>query len=290
MIRFEISAKVRFMVYDTYDLKAFEGLSKQFPSVFQMLYPDLNMTGAMNQILENTKAEKNTNEERDAVSFQQLIIKLTEAIGKNDKRKIDIYKKQSIELTRQYNWPHMEALVYYFIHSYYAINNQQPEAVELIDHAISKADEAVSRKILETDDIKYYYRIAKGNLFFLNKKFIDSATVYKTCLSLERKNIDKQLLLGVYQMLAVSLRHAGDKKSAWNYFLEGWEMIKTESKEFIRKSDQIKYYAKEMIDAAVNEENGRGYYYNVFAQYWGNDWLSNMKDYSPALKKMEVSV
>lgn len=271
-----ISSKVRLILYDNYDYKAFEGLSTQYPLAFHKLHTDLNMTGAMHQILENTKAAKTDKHERDAVSFQQLIIKITEAIGQRDEKKIDIYFKQSLELAQQHGWPHMAAMVYYFVHSWFAINNQQAEAHQALDQAIEKNDEAFDKKILVNEDIKYHYRVAKGNLYFMNKRFVEAAQVYKACLKLNRIGVDKQLLLGVHQMLGDSLKHMGDKKNAWTFFLEGWELIRHEPEDSIRSNKLIQYYAKQMMSVAPNGEDGLGYYYELFSTYWGKNWDKNI--------------
>ena len=51
---------------------------------------------------------------------------------------------------------------------------------------------------------------------------------------------------------------------------------------------QIKYYAKDMMEIAGNEENGKGSYYDLFYRYWGENWMINLRN-SPALQKMEVN-
>jgi hypothetical protein len=276
VIDFNVSAKIRLIIYDTYDLKAFDNLSKQFNSKFKQIHLDLDMVGAMNQILEETKNSKTKKSDRDGVTLQQLILKLTEAIGKNDKAKIDIFQKQSLDLARQNNWPHMEALIYYFIHSYFATNNNESKAHEVIDEAILKGDEAVNKKILDTSEIKYYYRIAKGNLYFMNKRFAEAAKTYKACLDIDRSGTDKHMLLGIYQMLAVSLKHNGQKRNALNYFFEGWDLVKNEPEEFIKNSTLLKYYAKEMISVDYQDEALIDYY-SKFNHYWGKDWNRNIQ-------------
>lgn len=284
-----ISSKVRLMIYDNYDYGAFDGLSKQFPLLFHKIHTDLDMTGAMHQILENTKAAKTDRQERDAVSFQQLMIKITEAIGQRDKKKMDVYVKQSMELAQEHNWPHMAAMVHYFVHSWFVINNQQAEAHQALDHAVAKNDEAFDKKILVNEDLKYYYRVAKGNLYFMNKRFEEAAQVYKTCLKLNRSGIDKQLLLGIYQMLGTSLRHMGDKKNAWAFFVEGWEMIKDEPEESIKSNKLIQHYAKEMMEVAGNAENGFVRYYELFSKYWGKNWEKNITGDKPVLMSKRPS-
>lgn len=86
-----ISDSVRIMLYESRDSMYFKSLSKKKEEEFKYLHPDLDIAGAMNQILEETKAKKGTEEEKDMVSFQQALIKMNEAIGYSDEEDVRYY-------------------------------------------------------------------------------------------------------------------------------------------------------------------------------------------------------
>jgi hypothetical protein len=274
-----LSAKVRLMVYDTYDLKAFETLQKENQKHFLYLYPDLDMAGAMNQILEGAKHGKKNEGEKEAVYFQQLLLKLTNAISYTDHQKIEIYQKQCICIAQKHHWPHLEAVVYFFLHSYYSNNNNLELAIHIIEKAIVKSDEAVAIKIIETEDVKYQYRIAKGNLFFMNKRFSDAAEVYKGCLQLQRTTVDKQLLLGIYQMLGASQKHNGEKNAAWISFEEGWSLLDNLDESLLKDNIMIMLYAKDMVATGKEVRAKMDTFYLQMNQWWGEDWMGKINKY-----------
>jgi hypothetical protein len=283
VLKADISEKLRLMVYDSYELSAFKTVSDAHPKRFNYLYPDLDMPGAMNQILETAKQQKKTEADREAVHFQQMLLKLTDAISKNEIKLIDQYKNQCIVIAQKYGWPHLEALVYFFMHSYYYSNNQFQKAVHAIDKSIIKADEALITKALNTEEIRYQYRIAKGNLFYINQKFADAAEIYQDCLSLEHESTDIQLLLGIYQMLGSSKKHNGEKQAAWNIFREGWALINQNNKSLVKDNIMLMLYGKEMIETGKEIRADIESYNIQMDEWWGENWMVKVHNYTPAL-------
>lgn len=283
VIQAGIPRTIAIMVYDGYQFNGLAPLAKQYPQLFKKLQPDMDMFGAMNQILENIKAGRNNETDKQAVNLQQLVLKLTEAIGQDNAQQVKLYATQAIGICRKHDWPQLEALVHFFVHTWHAHGNRLKKAVECIDAAISRGDEAVQRKIVDNDHIRYHYRIAKGNLFFMRKKFEEAAAEYKLCLGYERNGIDKQMLLSIYQVLGMSLRHSGQKKEAWQCFEEGWQLLDATDEPMVRESMPLRYYAKELLDAAPAHAAVAAYQQR-FGELWGNNWQQQLKQDFQSLK------
>lgn len=278
-----ISKKVRIMLFNTYEAKVFEEIPSKYPDFFIFLYPNLDIPGAMNQILENTKNTKKNPDERDAISFQQALIKMNEAISCNNDNIVLVYKNECVQLAIRNKWYHLEALVLFFLHSYFISKNQPQQALEAIDKAIQKADVAVELKIIEGVGIQYQYRIAKGNFLFMNKKFIEAGEIYKECLQLGREGVHQFVVLGVYQMLGNSIRKSGNQKEAWQFFQEGWQLL--DGEESLQNNSIIKFYAKDMMETGGNTDPKVYAYYEQFRNWWGRDWMEKLRnnEYNPVL-------
>lgn len=284
-INAEISEKVRFMVFDTYEMKAFKELEEHTAEYFLSLYPDMDMPGAMNQILETAKAQKKNPEERDAVAYQQALLKMNESIGYDHQKNVEVYKVECLQIAAKNNWPHLEALVYFFLHSYFGSQNRFAEALLSIDIAIEKSDLAIEKKTTEPGALKYQYRIAKGNLFFMHKKYQDAINMYKECLLLDHAAVDKLVLLGIYQMLGNSVKNAFTYSAAWPHFEEGWLLLKDEDDEVIKKNAVIMFYAKDMMEASSGRNENTDTYKATMDRWWGKDWMQrlNRNEYNPIL-------
>ncbi|RFM25651.1 hypothetical protein [Deminuibacter soli] len=278
-----IPATVQLMVYDGYQYNMLQDLIKRYPVLVRKLQPDMDMFGAMNQVLEDVKAARGTDTEKQAVSLQQLILKLTEAIGQDNAQQVNNYAAQAIRLCEIHDWPQYEALVYFFVHGWHSTAERFPKALENIDKALAKIDAAVNRHIVTGDQVRYHYRIAKGNLFFMRKRFEEAAAEYKVCLQYSREGIDKQLLLGIYQMLGMALCHSSHKKDAWHYFEEGWQLFTPADEALLQSSGIVQHYAKEMLEAAVSEASARPYR-ERFTALWGERWEQELKQQFQTLK------
>lgn len=265
-----LSENVRIMLFDTYEQKAFASLEEAYPKTFKFLYPDLDMPGAMNQILEHTKSTKKSSEERDAISFQQALLKMNEAISYGSEKNSTVYKNECLQLAVKNSWLHLEALVYFFLHSFYVSQKQLEKALQAINTAVQKTDVAVEKKLVEPG-IRYQYRIAKGNLLFMNKRYPEASEAYKECLQLDRTAVDKRVLLGVYQMLGNSTRKEGFKKQAWSYFNEGWQLVQADE-ELLKKNAVMMFYANDMIAAAYSADVNADALLKKLNGWWGHDW------------------
>lgn len=267
---------VQLMVYDGHQYNALLPLAQKYPRLFRRLQPDMDMFGAMSQILDNIKAGRSDETDKQAVTLQQRLLQLTEAIGQDKAAQVHTYASQAIALCRTHGWPQYEALVHFFVHGWHAANNRLSKALEAIDAAIAKSDEAIEQNYVDNDQTRYHYRIARGNLFFMRKKFEEAAVEYRQCLLYSRVGVSKPMLLGIYQMLGTSLRHSGNKKAAWDYLEEGWLLLSPEDEEMARSNTQLQYYAKEMLDAALPQAN-LPLYQQHFARLWGNNWQQQLK-------------
>ena len=283
VLRAGICSKVRLMIYDTYELNAFKSISEAHPQYFKYLYPDLDMPGAMNQVLESAKQGKKSEADREAVHFQQMLLKLTDAISKSEARLIDEYMNQCLVIAQKYSWPHMEALVYFFMHSHYYAQDDFEKSVHAIDKSIAKADEAVATRIVIGEEIRYHYRIAKGNLFYMNKKFADAAEVYQSCLALDQTSMDMQVLLGIYQMLGSSKRHNGEKEAAWNCFRDGWSLVNKDDSNLMKGNIMLMLYGKDMIETGKEISVDTEPYGVEMNQWWGENWMVKLYSYTPTL-------
>jgi tetratricopeptide (TPR) repeat protein len=278
-----ISDSVRIMLYESRDSMYFKGLSKKKEEEFKYLQPDLDIAGAMNQILEETKAKKGTEEEKDMVSFQQALIKMNEAIGYSDEEDVRYYGNVCLKLAKKYEWQPQIALVHFFEHTFYASVQKVKEAHQAIDKAIAITAKAAEKEKEQHDQTQYQYYIAKGNLYFMSKEFEQAAAVYRESLELDRAGANPMMLAGIHQMLGNSLRKYATKTEARTCFSEGWQLLSNEGDDALKENTMAMFYAKDMLSVADQEMLNT--YTPILNQLWGNNWKNNLTDQYNQLNK-----
>lgn len=268
-----IPAPIRFLLYDNTEAELYKGLVKHNSAV-RYIKPDLDIPGAMNQILEEAKARRTSQEEIDIIQFQQYLIKLNEAATYTSEKDLLFYKEQCCNIARRHRWLQQEAIVYFFLHNFYAHNNKE-KAFESIDKAIQLADEAVHKGLATNNQEQFHYRIAKGNLYYFDKKLSDAAAVYKSALALDRKDANPMMLAGLYQMLASCQRRTEGIKATAATLSAGWELLSRMPEEELKENAMAMFYGRDMLELNDPELKKHESFMN---RLWGNDWLYKIRN------------
>ena len=280
LIEAGIPDQIRVMLYESRDSMFYKKLEQNKGAQFKYLYPDLDIAGAMDQILEETKAKKQSPEERDLVSFQQGLIKMNESVAYGDEEVLCHYRDFCLKLANQYGWTTQAALVHFFEYSFYASVGKAKEAHRAIDKAINISLGATQ---LTADTQIYQYYIAKGNLYFMSGEFEEAAVVYKTCLSLDRTGAQPLMLAGIHQMLGNSLRQCGRKAEAWDSFKSGWDLLSAGGDEALKENAMAMFYARDMLKTA--NDIMFAVYAPLMDSLWGNGWSARLEDQYQHMQK-----
>lgn len=274
MLKYKIEEGVRFMLYDSYDSRLFDSLKEKHTVLFKYIQPDIDLNGAINQVLENAKQEAPDDSSKDIISFQQLIVKMNEAIGYRKESNALKYGKQAIELSKKNKLPNLEALVYYFLYSFYSVTKKTGKAEEAIDNAIKYAKQSVEESIEGGVSACVQYLIVKANSYFFQNQLKPAIQYYSEALSMNSmKEGNFNIQINLYQMLGMCKRKRGDY-DAWEYFVEGWKLIESLNKKQILSNQQYMYYADEMLKVKDSEKHN---YETIFCNLWGDDWQDKMK-------------
>ncbi len=268
----QIPRSLRFILYDNTEAGLYKKLIKNNPAA-KYIKPDLDIPGAMNQILEEAKAQKTSQLEIDMIHFQQNLIKLNEASTYASEKDILFYKKECCTITQRHRWLQQEAIVYFFLHNFYS-GIDKKKAHESIDMAIHLSDEAVLKGLATNSQEQFQYRIAKGNLYYFDKKLAEAATVYKAALALDQKDSNPMMLAGLYQMLASCQRRTEGNKAAADTLQTGWQLLIQMPEEELKENPMPLFYAKDMLelnDPALNKHQP------FMDQLWGEGWLRRIR-------------
>lgn len=266
----EISPKVRFMLYDQLNAPLLDVLERQHISTFKYLIPDIDLQGAAHEILENTKQECKREEDKAAITFQQRLLYLSDAVAKGERHKASKWRKDTLQIAQKYQWAHLEAVVHYLMYSlYYAQDDNKSAEVE-IDLALS-----CIKKTLEVDRqthlVSYcQYLASKAMLFLMRKHYEKAAEVYEEGINAATELENSHLLVGLYQMHGICLRETGRSKQSWHSFVGGWKLSEETAEELL-SHPMYKFYATEMLKVNV-KENERRKYIHRFEELWGKDW------------------
>lgn len=266
----EISPKVRFMLYDQLNAPLLDVLKKQHVSTFKYLIPDMDLQGAAHEILENAKQECTREEDKAAITFQQRLLYLSDAVAKGEYRKASKWRKDTLQIAQEYLWAHLEAVVHYLMYSLYYAQDDNKSAEAEIDLALS-----CIKKALETDRQTHLlsycqYLAAKAMLFLMRKHYEKAAEVYDEGISVATELENSHLLAGLYQMHGICLRETGRSEQAWHSFVAGWNLSE-ESADELPSHPMYKFYAREMMKVNIKDDERRKYMHR-FEELWGKDW------------------
>ncbi len=271
-----IANTVCFMLYDTYDERLFDSFDDNYPDRFVYIQPDMDLYGAVNQILENSKQANKDPQEQDVISFQQLLIKISLAVSQQDEKQAQDYARQAIELAKKHELFHLEALAHYFMYNLYTSLNKDEKAEKSIDQALLYAKKAVDCEIEGGRTSYAQYLIVKGNRFLLKKKYEKAIPFYSEALQLNKSDHISSMSINMCQLLGLCYRKTGDTYTAYDYLKEGWDMIESDmTTEAIRAEQVLCYYAIEFKKVLHGEEAQQ--YERRFEEIWGEAWDDQIK-------------
>lgn len=266
-----LSDKIRIMLYDRQNARLLDDLLKKDPRKFGYLIPDLDMGTAINETLENVKHERSEPEDKDAITFQQHLISLTEAVSKGENRRVHKFADAALLIAKNHQWPHLEAIVYYFMYSFFISLKQYHEAENYINFSIDRMEKAVSLSGEEYLMGYCEYISSKAMLFLMQEKYTRAVDIYDEALQVALQLDNPVLQIGLYQMKGICYRHSGDQEKAWDSFVCGWKLVENEGEDFIQSQPQYKYYASEMLKVRYDRES-KWEYECRFRDLWGNEW------------------
>jgi tetratricopeptide (TPR) repeat protein len=279
IIEIELPNTVRLLLYDPYDLKSFEPLSKKYPNQFQYIYYNLDMPGAMGQVLEQAAAQATNAADKISIQFQQHLIKMNEYIAKNDAKAVEGHKEHCIRLAVQMDAPQNEAIVHFFTHGYYQSLNENAKALDVINRAIIKNDIAIERKLVPDGLMRCQYRISKANMFLFQKKFNEAIASYKECLVAPFADEDIHVKIGVHQMLGVCYKNAGYKNEAFEHFEKGWLDLNRNGEADLKNNVAAMFFACEMQEANMEAVVEYQQYFINMKNIWGPKWYAEFVAY-----------
>jgi tetratricopeptide (TPR) repeat protein len=274
ILKSPVHPSVCYMLYDTYDSRLFGKFEKEYPLLFRYIIPDMDLYGAINQILEDKKQEESGSEAKDMISYQQLLLKLTEATGQGDEKRALSCAEQAIEKIRNYQLPHMEALIYYLLHSMYVSINNKDKAADTLDKALEFSRKAVEQEIPGSRMTCCQYLITKANTYFINKKHEKALQFYLEALSISERDCALEIRISIYQMMGTCKRIAGDFYSL-DTFVEGWKLAEKLDEQQLKAHLPLRYYALEMLKSGNSKETYQ--YQERFASLWGENWEKDIK-------------
>lgn len=281
-----LSNLVRLMVYDTYGSKFYEQLEKRHGQQFKRLYPDLDMPGAMSQVAEQAETIATNEEDKDMAGFQKNLLKMNIAIAQTDAEAVATFRVECLNIAKRRAWPHMEALVNFFMHNFFYAANDFQNAEEAINKAIQKGDEAYALKLADDVALRCQYRTAKGNLYFFQKLYAKAAAVYQDTIQIIEQAPGQQnsmMVNGILQMLAMSLFKEGEKEKARSTFEKGWLLVAADA-QLLKENKVIMYYAQQMMEAGMHKQEKYEPYFNTMNAAWGKDWHKKLETHQKELK------
>jgi len=291
MLSRPIDNTVCFMLYDTYNEKMYESFDSKYPDKFLYIQPDMDLYGAVNQILENSKQDNKDEQEKDVISFQQLLIKISLAVSKQDEKQALDLSRNAIELAKKHEMYNLEALVHYFLYNLYVSIEKDQDAEKSIDKALEYARKAVDKGEEGSETTYAQYLIVKGNIFLFKKKYSKAIPFYEDALQMSKSSGTNSISINMCQMLGLCHRKAGDSDRAYEYFVDGWNMIEsTMTTEEINVQQVLCYYAIEYKKVLKGKEADR--LDARFEEIWGEKWQAKIeqmhKDRKKAFKAISI--
>lgn len=281
-----VSGKVRLLIFDLYGSQLLETLEKGYKDIFVRLYPDLDMPGAMSQIAEQAMVTATRPEDKIIATFQKNLLELNKAIGRGDAKEMDLYRDECLRIAVKQQWPHMEAVVHFFVHGYFMATEQYERAATEIEQAIHRADAAVAEAKIEDRALGVQYRITRANMFLLREKYEEAEFAYAECIDKYQDSGDNVVLNGIHQMMGMCQRRQGKVKAARKTLADGWLLVK-DDKTFVDGNAMARFYAQQMMKAGMDRVADYHEWFEDLEQRWGKRWHMQLPDGKQGMKKRE---
>lgn len=283
-----LSNKVRLILFDLYESKLFGEVEKQFKNEFLRLYPDLDMPGAMSQIAEQAEAVATQPEDKAIASFQKNLLEMNRAIGSGDEKGMQIFRQEALSIAVKNNWPHMEAVVHFFVHGFYMGTEKYELAETEITKAVIKSDLSLEQGTVTDKAMIVQYRITKANMYLVLKQYEKAEEMYKECIDVYKGNDDKAVLSGIYQMLGMCQRKIGRLKDARLSLAEGWQLIRDPA--YLKDNIMAQFYAQQMMKAGMDRKAEYKDWFWEMDVLWGKLWYTQLPEGKRGMKKHQDEV
>jgi tetratricopeptide (TPR) repeat protein len=157
--RLNLPDKIRLMFVETEGKQTLQKLAGQYPQRIHVIKPNLDMNGAVRELLHETgdQTDKGTH-------FQHAFFELGQCIAQKDMAGMKVHAEKAIGISRNMGYPHLEIAVLCATANGFLANQQPKVAITVYDEAFRVAQAARDKPLIpELPDLKM--DDSNGNIF-----------------------------------------------------------------------------------------------------------------------------
>jgi tetratricopeptide (TPR) repeat protein len=186
----DLPANIRLMFVEAKGNETLLKLAKLYPKRIIILRPELDMSGAMRELMSETG-----NQTEKGSQFQKAFFELSQSIAQKDMNAMQVHAEKAIVLSRSMGYPHLEIGVLCATANGFLANNQPKIALTAYDEAFRVAQVAKDKPLIPQlpdfkadesngsifDQLTIQVLFAKGGtlLSYRSPKYADALTVYQ---------------------------------------------------------------------------------------------------------------
>jgi hypothetical protein len=270
-----IDPRVRLMLYDMPGLDLLKKVKIRQPSLLQKLVPELDMYGALTQIVDQAASQQ---PDRAALDYKKSFLQLSQAVGKGQEKQAHQYLADCLAITGPKQWFHLEAAVYLLMQGLYVPKNQFKAAHGMVLKALTVADQAADSPESAAGMLQVQARCAQATLYLLEKDYRGAFAAYQSCLGLESfPGLDVFLQMELCRMTGFCSVQMGHKRQAWPYYEQAWKLVGALPTPVLQHPSLL-LLAKDLFKLAdsLNQEPMR--WYHTFNDLFGKGWLTKARE------------
>ncbi len=272
-----IPNNIRFMLIDLKGQNWFDKLAKEHPDTIVTLQPDLDMSSAMQQLAAQAAAQSGSTNE-PSHRYTQAFLELSEAVGKQDLRNIELKRHLPQQIAREQNWAHLEVAVLALTAGSYFGLQKFKEALPYYDEAIYCARRSVEMGEATGVPLTVQMLMSKAVVYVASKDFKMAVPLYSEAAKLAEISSDYILTMEAYRMEGYCLGQIGKKAKALIANMNALEASE-QLNEHTRINSTLPYTAAAIIKLTydLGKKDEYNHYNHKFNTLFGAGWEKKLE-------------
>lgn len=245
--------RVRIMLMDTVEMPEYDDLQNDFPDRFHTIKPNLDMEGAMQEILD--EASKDYPDD-PGFAYQKKMVAMANEVTKKRMAEAESLAKEALQITEARQWPHLAVSVFMVLGNGYLRVNDVDRSIANFEKAREKA-----RITAETDpqagkhmEVQTIFGLAGCHMG--KNDYKGAAAVYLEGCPVAGEIPSNNMSLECYRMAAYCFEFEKDYQPAWENYQKALEVGKEMTDEE-KKSSTLAYVGDGLLRMAPKVGEGR---------------------------------
>lgn len=234
---------VRVTVVDRTEAPLLNELAESEPALVSTITPDLDMSGAMNELA------KQAGGTGPGAEFRRLYVELTNLASKGDMELMNRKAEAALSIARQENWPALQVAVHLLLAATHLGAGRTDDSIGAYRAGGEAAAEAQKQEDPSGGKLVVQCRFGEASALMADKRYDEAALVYEQTGPVAEEGEDYFMALEAWRMAGYCHQQTGDSESAWQRWLRALDAAE-KLDESVRQNSTLPYVGEGLLRLA----------------------------------------